>query len=136
MSDRLKQLELRFGSEPLGKLLDARLEFLAPGHARLSAKARDEFLIVGGFVQGGVTTALADYAAVYAAMSVIPDGHTPAMQISIQFVRPVGRGEEVTVEASVVDQTRTTVATSFDVLGSDGKRKAFGTALFAKPRTA
>ena len=130
---RLEELRSRFEQEPLGKLLEARLEVLEDGRAVIAIPAKQEFTIVGGIVQGGITTAVADYAGVYAAMTRIPSGHTPAVQISINFLRPVGLGETLRAEAKVVNENRSQVATSVEVRGQDGKLKALATILFAKP---
>ncbi len=130
---RIAELKSRFEQEPLGQLLKARLEVLEDGRAVIAVPAGSELTIVGGIVQGGVTTAVADYAGVYAAMTRIPSGHTPAVQISINFLRPVGLGETMRAEARVVNESRGQVVASVEVRGSDGKLKAVATILFAKP---
>lgn len=130
---RIDELKSRFEQEPLGRLLGARLEVLEDGRSVIAVPARDELTIVGGVAQGGVTTAVADYAGVYAAMTRIPSGHTPAVQISINFLRPVRLGETMRAEARVVNESRNQIVTSVEVRGPDGKLKALATILFAKP---
>lgn len=131
---RLEELRSRFEQEPLGRLLEARLEVLEDGRAVVAAPAKQEMMIVGGIVQGGVTTALADYAGVYAAMTRIPSGHTPAVQISINFLRTVVLGETMRAEARVVNEGRNLVVTSVEICSQDGRLKAVATILYAKPR--
>ncbi len=130
---RIEELRSRFAQEPLAQLLGARLEVLEDGLAVIAARVKPELTIVGGVAQGGVTTAVADYAGVYAAMTRIPSGHTPAVQISINFLRPVGSGETMRAEARVVNESRNQIVTSVQVRGQDGKLKAVATVLFAKP---
>ena len=130
---RLIELRTRFGQEPLGRLLQARLEVLEDGRAVVAAPAGPELMIVDGVAQGGVITAVADYAAVYAAMTRVPAGCMPAVQISVNFLRPIGAGETMRAEARVVSDSRSQVVTSVEVRGDDGKLKAVATILFAKP---
>lgn len=132
--DRLEELRQRFAQEPLANWLGARLESLADGQAAVGAPVRDDFLIVGGLVQGGVITILADYAGVYAAMSRLPTGHTPASQISISFLRPFKRDETIQASAEVVGETRGQLLVLIEVRGG-GKLKAQATIVFAKPRS-
>ena len=134
MNQRLKQLRSLFTTEPLGRSLGARLIGLKRGWAAVSAVARNDLLVSVGIVQGGVIAAVADYAGVYAAMSVIPAGHTPAARININFLRPISAGEDIVAVARVVDETRTTVSVAFEVTGAAVRRKALGTILFVKPR--
>jgi len=134
MTKRLRQLRSLFTTEPLGRSLGAKLIGLKRGWAVVSAVAKDDLLVSVGMVQGGVIAAVADYAGVYAAMSVIPAGHTPAAQLNINFLRPISAGEDIVAVARVVDETRTTVAVAFEVTGAASRRKALGTILFFKPR--
>jgi uncharacterized protein (TIGR00369 family) len=136
---RLDELRSRFQEEPLGKLLGAKLDELEDGSAVVSAPASEGTTIVGGIVQGGITTVLADYAGVYSAMTRIPAGHTPAAQISIHFFRPIRLGETICAKARVENESRSSLFVSVDVYASDhpgewGRRRACATILFSKPR--
>lgn len=133
--ERLEELNKRFAIEPLVQLLDAQLVFSSPGQAEVSAAVREGFLVGGGIVQGGIITTIADFAGVYAAMSVIPAGHTPAQHIDITFLRPIMRGETIRASGLVTEQTRGSVWTKVNVFGSaDSKRRAFATIHFVKPK--
>ncbi len=132
--DRLAELKKRFLEEPLAKAAGISLGELGDGRAILTQAVRDDQLIVGGAVQGGVTTVLADYAGVYAAMTRIPQGHTPAHNISITFLRPILAGELMLAEADVSGETRGSVTVSVQVFGN-GKLKAVASILFAKPKS-
>lgn len=136
---RLEELKLRFQEEPLAKLLGATLERLEDGSAVVRAAAEEGTTIVGGIVQGGITTVLADYAGVYAAMTRIPEGHTPCAHINIHFLRPIRLGETMRAVARVENESRSSLIVSVDVHASNSargrsKRMACATILFSKPR--
>src|SRR3989344_318660 len=131
---RLEELRQRFKSEPLGIHFGATLGHFEAGHAVVSVNVKDEFLIVDGIVQGGITTAIADFAGVYAAMSKLETGHTPAMNINIYFLSPIKTGETITAVADVINESRRTILTRVDVFNQDRENKAYATILFAKPK--
>lgn len=132
--DRLTELRQRFIQEPLAASFGLTLERLADGEAELRLVVKDELSIVGGVAQGGVTTVLADYAGVYAAMTRIPAGHTPAKHIAIDLLRPVRVGEAVRASARIAAETRSTIIVVVDVAAEDGRQRAYATITFAKPK--
>ena len=133
--DRIGELKERFTQEPLGIALGAVLTHLSPGKATVCVPVRDDFLIVDGIVQGGVTTVVADFAGVYAAMADLPSGHTPAGQIAIDFFRPFKAGDTMYAEAKVVSDTRSSLWVHVTVTGDDfSKPKAFARIHFSKPK--
>ncbi|HTM67843.1 MAG TPA: PaaI family thioesterase [Candidatus Binatia bacterium] len=132
--DRIAELSQRFAQEPLAAFFGLELVALSPGNARIALLVRPEHAIVGGAAQGGVTTMLADYAGVYAAMGLIPAGHTPAKHIAIDLLRPVGVGETVTATAEVTEQTRSSIFVAVRVADEGGRAKAIASISFAKPK--
>jgi uncharacterized protein (TIGR00369 family) len=132
--DRLTELRQRFLQEPLANAFGATLSSLADGAAAVSYAGRDEHAIVGGIIQGGITTVIADYAGVYAAMTRIPAGHTPARNIDIDLLRPVRPGETIVANAVVAAETRAGILVTVDVRDAAGIQKAFAVARFAKPK--
>lgn len=132
--DRIDELKERFALEPYVKLLGISLASLGDGTAVLELTAGKELMIVGDIAQGGAIASLADYAGVYAAMTRIPSGHTPAVNISIQLHRPVRLGEKVFAAATVVNENRSSISVTAEVRGQDGKLKASAALYFAKPR--
>ncbi len=136
--DRIAELKERFTQEPLGRAMGAELLYLEPGRAMVKVPVRDDFLIVDGFVQGGVTTTVADFAGVYAAMADLPSGHTPAGQIVIDFFRPIRAGETIHAHAKVTHRTRRSLWVDVTVAGGmecNGEEKAVARIHFSKPRT-
>lgn len=132
--DRLTELRQRFGQEPLATGFGVSLDALADGSAALSYVAKDEHAIVGGIIQGGITAVIADYAGVYAAMTRIPAGHTPARRISIELLRPVRPGDVITATANVIAETRASIIAAVDVRDANGVQKAVANVTFAKPK--
>ena len=132
--DRLTELRRQFAAEPLATGFGATLDALADGEATVGYAAKAEHAIVVGIIQGGITTVIADYAGVYAAMTRIPEGHTPAKHIAIELLRPVRPGETITATARVVAETRSSIIAHVDVRDANGAQKAVATVTFAKPK--
>ena len=133
--ERSAELSQRFLQEPLANHFGLKLASLGSGCASITMEVRPEHCITGGIAQGGITTTLADYAGVYAAMARIPAGHTPARRISIELFRPVKEGETIVAHASVAEETRSSLVAIVRVTDETGKTKALATITFAKPRS-
>lgn len=132
--DRIDELKERFSREPYAKTIGASLVSLGDGTAVLEMTAGPGLMIVGDIAQGGAIASLADYAGVYAAMTLIPKEHTPAVTISTQLHRPVRLGEKVFATATVVNESRTSFFVLAEVRGEDGKLKASASVFFFKPK--
>lgn len=132
--DRLQELRQRFVVEPYVGALGAKLKEITHGRAVLSCRPHRLLTVAGGLVQGGATASLIDFAGVYAAMSVIPAGHTPASSMHVTFLRPVREGEELVIEATVVHTGRRRIVTEVRVVG-EGKLKARASVEFFRPRS-
>ena len=130
--DRLQELRERFPNEPCGARLNARLVRLERGEAVLEADMTIDHSIVEGFIQGGMTTAVADYAGVYAAMTMIAEKHMFWQHGSINFLRPVSIGMRVRAVAHVVNESRRSVLVEVRVMAAE-KLCAVATLTFAKP---
>jgi uncharacterized protein (TIGR00369 family) len=114
---RIAILKNRFDEEPLAKLCAISLTWLDPDRTTMVMSVSEDLTIVGGAIQGGATTILADYCGVYAAMSAVESGHTPCRSINIHFTRPAFVGETLTATAKVVNVSRTTVLVDVEVIG-------------------
>ncbi len=136
--ERVESLKLRFATEPLAAKLGMRLEALMAGYSLVSYTATADDCVTNdagvGIVQGGVLIGiLADFAAVYAAMSAIPAGHTPLMSGGFSFQRPTLAGERVSAEAHVFNTSSRVVSVRVSIYGRDAKLKCEGTYHFARP---
>jgi uncharacterized protein (TIGR00369 family) len=130
---RITDLYEAFEKERPAQMLGAKLELLDWHTATVSAVAREDFVVFAGCVQGGLTAVIADYAAVFAAMSMVPSGHCPAENINIDYLRPVKEGDKMIATAMVEGETRSNLFTRVRVMVGD-KLVAVGTIKFAKPK--
>jgi len=78
---------------PVARLVDAHVEAVDPGRARIRYAVKPEFMHPGKAVQGGIVTAYADMAMAMAAQTLCAEGEFLATsQLSISFLLPVTRG--------------------------------------------
>ncbi len=141
--DRLEELRIWFQSAPLGKKFPLRLDGLLPGFAEVSMETQTEDLVAAGpimIVQGGVLAVLADAAAVMAAMSALPSGHTPLAHLSYELRSPTTLADSRLVAiAEVWTQDARNIWVNVKVLSASyspagDNLKAVFSARFAKPR--
>lgn len=106
--DRMEELKNWFLSAPLGEKFPMRIDGLAHGFAEVSMNIQEHFLVETGtskIVQGGVIAVIADAAAVLAAMSVLPSGHTPLAHMNYDLRSPTTlRDFQLSASARVVTQ--------------------------------
>ena len=101
-------------------LIGAQIIGLAPGHCTLALPARPELCPQRGFLHGGVTAALADTAAGYAAYSLMPAGSSPlTVEFKINLMAPAS-GERFVAYAKVVRAGRTLTVVEADVTAEAG----------------
>lgn len=84
----------------------ARLTRIVPGEVEIDMPVRDELTQQHGFVAAGIVTAIIDTACGYAAMSLMPSGHTVVtVEYKVNFVAPA-RGERLVARRRVVKPGR------------------------------
>jgi len=129
-------LRERFTHEPLGRDFQATLVEFEKGRVVIDVPVLDRFLVLDpAIVQGGVTAVVADFAAVYAAMSMFEEGHTPALNIDLFYERPITKDDEFIRATALVRRASSHhVLVDVEVVGRDGKMKVCGAILFAAPR--
>ena len=132
--NRLDELRARFGEEPFAQALQAKLEDLDEGLAVVSLLVTKELVIVERIVNGGFLATLGNSAGVYAAMSKIPAGHTRALHLDINFEHPAKEGEIIKGVAHVKNESGNFILVLFEVLNSEQKLLAYGTARYVKPK--
>ena len=104
-----------FARQGFMRLIGAQIIGLAPGHCTLALPARPELCQQRGFLHGGVTAALADTAAGYAAYSLMPPGSSPlTVEFKINLMAPAS-GERFVADAKVVRAGRTLTVVEADV---------------------
>ena len=137
--DRLELLMTRFATESLGKKHGLILEKLREGHAVIRYTALKEDCVINdkgqGIVQGGVIGGvLADFAAVYSAMSAIPAGHTPLMVCNFSMPRPTLENETVFAEATVINISKSMISVTVKISDCNSKLKCEGSYYFGNPK--
>ena len=104
-----------FAAQQFMSLIGADMVSIAPGRCVVAAAMKGELTQQRGFLHGGVTAALADTAAGFAAYSLMPAGSSPlTVEFKINLVAPAA-GERFVASASVVRSGRTLTIVEADV---------------------
>jgi len=121
------QLEALLVRTPFTRFLGHRLVAAADGTAELELPLRPEFVQEAGRVHGGILTALADSAAVYALLTTDRwDRRFSSIELKLNFLRPAALdGPPLTARATVVQQGRRVAVCDVE-LAQAGKRCAKG----------
>ena len=135
---RLEELCKSFSEEPIVNTpvrFDFKLDSLTKGLAVGRMKVTSEMLVGRvGIVNGSIMDAPANTLGVYAAMSVIPEGHTPRINFSVNNIGKAFAGETLYIFARVINENRYSIVVSFSVVGENtGDVKTIGQALYLKP---
>ncbi len=113
-----------FDRQGLMRTLGARIESIAPGAVEISLRPDPAISQQHGFVHAGAVTAIADSAAGYAALTLMPAGTgVLSTEFKINLLAPAV-GDLIVARGRVVKAGRTlTVAQSEVYAVSDGKEK-------------
>jgi uncharacterized protein (TIGR00369 family) len=109
MSPEKQQERVRasFAKQGLMTTLGATLESVSPGMVEILVSPNPAILQQHGFVHGGVVSAIADSAAGYAALSLMPaDTGVLTTEFKINFLAPAA-GERILARGRVVKAGRT-----------------------------
>ena len=127
------RLRTSFAKQGLMRLFGAELTRIAPGQVEISLSPKPELSQQHGFVHGGALTAIADSAAGYAALSLMPANRgVLTTEMKINFLAPAG-GDRIIARGKVLKagRTLTLVQTEiFTVTADQEKLIAFLTATF------
>jgi uncharacterized protein (TIGR00369 family) len=115
---------------PIGMLLGVRPVEASDGACSFAMSASPWTASPTGFVLGGVTACLADFALVSAIQTTLPAGVAFApTDLRVQFIRPVPTdGQQLTASATVVHRGRGLAVARADVTNEAGKLLALATA--------
>ena len=86
-------------------LLGIKVLEIKDGYARMSITITEEHTNLHGFTHGGIIFALADCA--FAEATNFGDNKAVAVQVSINFVKPSGKGDLLTAEAIKISEGKT-----------------------------
>jgi len=131
LSDRIDALVKDFPNHEYGRTLKAELVRLGHGEATIRCKVGGHLTITHAIVprgedvpkrlaQGGVEFSLANYAAVFAAMTLFPSGHTALRKcLNGEWPRPVFEGDVLQAIATVDVFDGEHIAVSIVVFAND-----------------
>ncbi|MBE3640004.1 PaaI family thioesterase [Mangrovicoccus algicola] len=117
-----------FSRQGLMQLLAARIEEVAPGRCALSAPITPAVSQQQGFGHAGLGFALADSAAGYAALSLMPEGaDAVSVEVKMNMLRPMS-GLRLFATGTVLRAGRriTVVRADIEALQEDGSRRLTG----------
>lgn len=117
-------------SPPIKHLMGIHPTEAFEGSATFAIPATPWLTSPSGFVEGGVTACLADFALCSAIQTTVPIGAAYApTELRVQFIRPVvADGRLVTAKATVVHRGRGLAVSRAEVTNEDGKIVAIGNA--------
>ena len=117
-----------FGRQGLMRLLGARMDHIAPGRVHIVLPSRPEVTQQHGYVHAGATSAIADSAGGYAALTLFPEGaEVLTVEYKINLLAPAS-GDHLEAVGTVRRSGRTLSVCQPDVFGvREGKRSLVAT---------
>lgn len=113
-----------FAHQQFMALIGGQIVSISPGCCTIAIRMKGELTQQRGFLHGGVTAALADTAAGFAAYSLMPAGSSPlTVEFKINLIAPAA-GDRFIASANVVRSGRTLTIVETDVSAeADGETK-------------
>ena len=116
----LERIRSSFAKQGLMSTLGATLGNLSPGHVEIELRPHPAISQQHGFVHAGAISAIADTAAGYAALSLMPDGRgVLTTEFKINLVAPAV-GDRVIARGRVVKTGRTLTLAQTEVFAESG----------------
>lgn len=98
MNELMKKVQAGIDAQTFAKLLDLQVEEAEEGRVVISCRKRDDLLQQTGMLHGGVTGALCEAAAGYAAITVLPKGHSViGVEYKISLLRGITTDKAIAV---------------------------------------
>lgn len=118
---KLAEIRGSFAAQGLMRSLGAELVALAPGRVSVAAPIRPESGQQHGFAHAGLSFALGDSAAGYAALSLMPEGaEVLTVEMKINLLAPAS-GARLVATGSVIRAGRRLVVVSAEVRAEAGE---------------
>jgi uncharacterized protein (TIGR00369 family) len=131
--EQQKRVRASFAKQGLMTTLGATLDSVSPGVVEIIVSPHPAILQQHGFVHGGVVSAIADSAAGYAALSLMPvDTGVLTTEFKINFLAPAA-GEHILARGRVVKAGRTLTLAQAEVLAKTGGQEKLS--LCSPPRS-
>jgi uncharacterized protein (TIGR00369 family) len=123
-ADARERVEASFARQGLMRHLGARLVHIGPGHVRIALDARPELTQQHGYIHAGATSAIADSAGGYAALTLFPpEADVLTVEFKLNLLAPAA-GSRIEAEGSVLRSGRTLTVCRLDVfVQQDGRWK-------------
>jgi uncharacterized protein (TIGR00369 family) len=117
-----------FERQGLMRHLGARMDHIAPGRVQIVLPSRPEVTQQHGYVHAGATSAIADSAGGYAALTLFPeDAEVLTVEYKINLLAPAS-GDHLEAVGTVRKSGRTLTVCQLDVFGvKDGTRSLVAT---------
>ncbi len=115
-----QRVRASFSRQALMRLIGAELVDCAPGRCTIAVNWKEDLGQQRGFLHGGVTAAIADTAAGFAAYSLMPANSAPlTVEFKVNFMAP-GVGERFVATAAVIRSGRTLSVVECEVIAERG----------------
>lgn len=122
-TDWAQRVRDSFARQPAMALVGASLGEIAPGAVEVTLACTPQVTQQHGYVHGGVVAMIADSAAGYTALSLVPaDATVLSVEYKMNFLAPA-QGEELRAAGRVLKAGRTLVVVQVDVQASRGDRR-------------
>lgn len=109
------RVEASFARQGLMRHLGARLTHIGPGRVHITLASRPELTQQHGYLHAGATTAIADSAGGYAALTLFPaDAEVLAVEFKINLLAPA-IGDHLEAMGTVIKSGRTLTICRLDV---------------------
>jgi uncharacterized protein (TIGR00369 family) len=119
-----ERVKASFAKQGLMTTLGATLESVSPGMVEILVSPTPAILQQHGFIHGGVVSAIADSAAGYAALSLMPaDTGVLTAEFKINFLAPAA-GELILARGRVVKAGRTLTLAQAEVFAKTREQKS------------
>ncbi len=118
-----ERVQASFALQSAMALIRATLPVVEPGQTEIHLKHWDGIEQQHGFIHGGVVGMIADSAAGYAAMTLVPnDASVLTVEYKMNLVAPA-HGEKLVARGRVVRPGRTLIVTQAEVFALRGERE-------------
>ena len=122
-TDLRARIQGSFDRQGLMRHLGARLSHVGPGLVRIELPHRPEVTQQHGYFHAGATSAIADSAGGYAALTHFPeDAEVLTVEYKLNLTAPA-RGEHLEAEGTVLKSGRTLTVCRLEVHALDGGRR-------------
>ena len=112
---KASEVRANFGHQGLMRTIGAELTCLTPGRCVITLPFSDAVKQQHGFFHGGIVGAIADNAAGYAALTLLPLGSDAlTLEYTINFLRPAA-GDRLVAEGTVLRAGRSICVSRVDV---------------------